>query len=169
MSLASLWVCVHSAAACSTASLSPCLAACTGLTFDLSSSSVTLLFLRGLHFPCWDLSPKSLVCSGLMTSLLCSYFSLLCTLVDSCSLTALLLFAPFIFCLCTAELRTQLCFTGLGLGTAAGLEPWLSPWLWRETRGGAGQLQSWASPAMAAVQGSLIPPCEFHSDLEHTT
>lgn len=160
MSLCALSCCLQH---CS--SLSPCPAACTGLTFDLSSSSVTLLFLRGLHFPCRDLSPKSLVCSGLMTSFLCSYFSLPCTLVDCCSLTALLLRAPFIFCLCTAELSTQLCFTGLGLGTAAGLEPWL----WGETRGGAGQLQSWASPAMAAVQGSLIPPCEFHSDLEHTT
>lgn len=149
MSLASLWVCVHLAVACSTAPLSPCLTACTGLTFDLSSSSVTLLFLRGLHFPCWDLSPKSLVCSGLMTSLLCSFFSLPHTLVDSCSLTALLLFASFIFCLCRAEPRTQLCLTGLGLGTAAGLEPWL----WGETRGAAGQLQCWASPAAASGAG----------------
>lgn len=73
-----------------------------------------LLFLKGLHFPCWDLSPKSLVCSGSMTSLLCSYFSLPCTFVDSCSLTALILFASFIFCLCTAEPRAQLCFTELG-------------------------------------------------------
>lgn len=42
MSLASLWVCVHSAVGCCLqhcSSLSPCLAACTGLTFDLSSSS----------------------------------------------------------------------------------------------------------------------------------
>lgn len=78
-----------------------------------------LLFLRGLHFPCWDLSPKSLVCSASMTSLLCSYFSLPCTFVDSCSLTALLLFAAFIFCLCTAEPRTQLCFTELGRVQAA--------------------------------------------------
>lgn len=86
------------AAACSTAPL--CLLAlllALGWPLIWVRLPVTLLFLSGLHFLCWDLSPKPLVCSGLMTSLLCSYFSLPCMLVDSCSLTALLLFASFIF------------------------------------------------------------------------
>lgn len=134
----------------------------------------TLLFLRGLHFPCWHLSPKSLVCSGLMTSLLCSYFSLSCTLVDRCSLTAQLLFASFIFCLCTAEPRTVVLHrAGPGCRQLT-LEPWFGCWLWGENQDSTEQLQSQASPGMAparalAVQASLNPACKFNSDLEHTT
>lgn len=80
----------------------------------------TLPFLRGFHFSCWDLSPKSLVCSDLTTSLLCSYFSLPCTLVAVSQLSFYLLLS--FFYPCTAEPRTQLCFTELGLGT--GSWPW---------------------------------------------
>lgn len=62
-------------------------AACTGLAFDVSEflssdpalpQGVTLCMLGSFS--------KVLVYSGLRTSLLCSRFSLPCTLVDSCSL-----------------------------------------------------------------------------------
>lgn len=54
------------------------------------------------------------------------------------------------------------------------LEPWFSCWLWGENQGSAEQLQCQVSPGMAppgtlAVQGSVTPPREFNSDLEHTT
>lgn len=49
-------------------------------------------------------------------------FLLFLTLHACSSLTAQLLFASFIFYPCTAEPRTQLCFTELGLGT--GSWPW---------------------------------------------
>lgn len=55
----------------------------------------TLPFLRGFHFSCWDLSPKSLICSDLTTSLLCSYFSLRCTLVAVSQLSFYLLLSFF--------------------------------------------------------------------------
>lgn len=151
-----VWICVHSAVGCCLqrcSSLSPCLAACTGLTFDPTEFLFQqLLFLRGLHFPCWDLSLKSLVCSGLMTSLLCSYFP--CMLVDP-AVSQLCFYLLFIFCLCTAEPRTQLCFTGLGTGSRA----W-SPENW----GGAEQLQSgpalgWHSQGVgsAGISYSTLP------------
>lgn len=149
--------------------LSPCLAACTGLTFDLSSSSSNTALPQGFTLSMLGSFSKVPCLLWVMTSLLCSYFSLPCTLAESCSLTAPLLFASFIFCLCPAEPRTELCFTELGLATGS----WPGA-LAREKTERAGQLQSWASPAMAAarvmaLQGSPIPPCKFNSDLEHTT
>lgn len=96
-------------------------------------------------------------------------FLLFLTMHTCSSLTAQLLFASFIFYPCTAEPRTQLCFTELGLGT--GSWPWSPGSATGENQGNTEQLQSQVSPGMAparalAVQGSLIPPCKFNSDLE---
>lgn len=96
-------------------------------------------------------------------------FLLFLTMHTCSSLTAQLLFASFIFYPCTAEPRTQLCFTELGLGT--GSWPWSPGSATGENQGSTEQLQSQVSPGMAparalAVQGSLIPPCKFNSDLE---
>lgn len=148
MSLPSLWVFVRSAADC-------CLQHCSCLRALLLALGwpliwvplpATLLFLRGLHFPCWDHSPKSLVYSGWWLHSFVPTFPYLARLQS-----------PAVPQLCFYLLLSCFASVQLSRGQSCASQSWawlqaadLEPWLGRKQRGqgscSSGPALPWQQP-----------------------